>query len=212
MISIDKIYVIHYSKLTERKKNILKQFEDNNITNYEFIDNYDRDTITINTLLEYSTNPYKLNCGIITACVAIAHIETYKKIINNNYNLCLIFEDDIILCDNFMNKLNEYLESIPNDIDLGFLVDGCNLHANHYVNNNIISSKIWYDAKHSRTTSAYLITKKACEKLLTTIIPIKMEIDQQLNIEIETHNLKTYWCEPTICSEGSTTIYNSSCR
>ena len=211
MISIDKIYVIHYSKLTERKKNLLKQFEDNNITNYEFIDNYDRETITQDTLLKYSTEPHKLDYGIITACVAISHIETYKKIINNNYNLCLIFEDDIILCDNFMNKLNEYLESIPNDIDLGFLVDGCNLHANYW-NHNIISSKIWYNVNYSRTTSAYLITKKACEKILTTIIPFTMPIDHQLNIEIKTNNLKTYWCEPTICSEGSTTIYKSSCR
>ena len=195
MISIDKVFIIHYTKLKERKINILNQLKDNNITNYEFIDKYDREIVSTETIHSYINN---LQLTIAERCVGIAHIETYKKIIENNYKFCLILEDDIILTDNFIDKLNKYLECMPNDLDLGFLVDGCNFHAN-----NITSSQIWYNMHAGRTASAYLITNTACAKILTTIIPFYMPIDHQLNIEIKTHNLQSYWCEPTICTEGS---------
>ena len=40
-----KIFVLHYSKLVERKENILKQFSKYNITNYEFIELFDVEKI-----------------------------------------------------------------------------------------------------------------------------------------------------------------------
>jgi hypothetical protein len=36
-----KIFVLHYSKLVDRKKSIIEQFKKQNITNYEFIEKYD---------------------------------------------------------------------------------------------------------------------------------------------------------------------------
>jgi GR25 family glycosyltransferase involved in LPS biosynthesis len=179
--------------------------KDNNITNYEFIDKYDREIVSNEIITKYCDLINSKFLNIPICCITIAHIEIYKKIIENNYKVCLIFEDDIILTDNFIAKLNKYLKCLPSDLDLGFLVDGCNMHAP-----NIDISKIWYDIPYTRTTSAYLITKSACEKILTTIIPFDRAIDHQLNIEIKTHNLQVYWCEPTICTEGSKSIYRSS--
>jgi hypothetical protein len=42
----------------EISDDILKQFEDNNITNYEFIDNYDREIITHDNILKYASNSF----------------------------------------------------------------------------------------------------------------------------------------------------------
>jgi hypothetical protein len=53
MINIDKVFIIHYTKLKERKINILNQLKDNNITNYEFIDKYDREIFSIETIINY---------------------------------------------------------------------------------------------------------------------------------------------------------------
>ena len=41
-----KIFVLHYSKLTQRKQYILEQFASHGITEYEFIERFDKDTIT----------------------------------------------------------------------------------------------------------------------------------------------------------------------
>jgi GR25 family glycosyltransferase involved in LPS biosynthesis len=193
---IDKIYILHYSKLYDRKKNIIKQFEKYNIKNYQFIEDYDREKLSKDFIDRYCVgNNFS---GIAGKCNAISQFELYKNIIKNNYKLCLILEDDAILCNDFNNKLNEYISKIPNDFEIGFLVDGCNLHVK-----NIKDNIIWYPSLYSRTCCAYLITKQACEKITKTILPFKQNIDLTLNEEIFKHNLKNYWCEPTIVSEGS---------
>jgi GR25 family glycosyltransferase involved in LPS biosynthesis len=50
------------------------------------------------------------------------------NIIAENYERALIFEDDVILCDNFIDKLNNYITQLPEDYDMLFIGDGCNLH------------------------------------------------------------------------------------
>ena len=40
-----KIFVLHYTKLPERKASILRQFQEQDITNFEFVELYDRDTL-----------------------------------------------------------------------------------------------------------------------------------------------------------------------
>ena len=42
-IDVDKIYICHYKKLSERKKSILDQLNYFNMINYEFVENYDKD-------------------------------------------------------------------------------------------------------------------------------------------------------------------------
>ena len=193
---IDKIYITHYTKLYNRKEKMLSQFEKYNIINYEFIEKYDREHVTSDFVNNYCIgNNFG---GIAGKCNAITHLEVYNDIIKHNYKLCLILEDDAILCDNFDIKFKEYISNIPDDFEIGFLVDGCNLHEK-----NIKDSVIWYRSIYSRTCCAYLITKQACEKIVKTILPFTENIDHSLNKQIAKHNLKNYWCEPTIVSEGS---------
>ena len=106
-----KIFVLHYSKLVERKENILKQFNKNNITNYEFIELFDVEKIKNNYHLKFQ----KISIGSVS--LLLKHIYAYKQIIDN-YDEALILEDDIILCDDFMNKLNLYLTQLPKDLSL----------------------------------------------------------------------------------------------
>lgn len=203
MNKIDRIYVLHYSPLKERKEYLEKQFFQYKITNYEFFTDYsDRNDAKKDIIDKY----FKLdNLSPAQICIAISHIELYKKIIANNENMCLILEDDAIFCYDFVNNFNKYINCIPSDIDIAFINDGCNLHSA-----NRTSDTIWYPATYSRTTCSYLITKQACSKLLQTIIPFENPIDHELNKQIVLHNLKCYWCEPTLITDGSTTVYNSS--
>jgi GR25 family glycosyltransferase involved in LPS biosynthesis len=173
-----------------------------NITNYEFYEEFSRDSTSENIMKEY----FQLeNLTPTQICITIAHINIYKKIINNNFNFCLILEDDALFNDNFINNFNNYLSSCPKDIDIACINNGCNLHAD-----NIIPDKIWYSVKFTRTCCAYLITNNCCKKIIKTIIPFKKAIDHELNYQIKLHNLNVYWTEPTLISDGSETIYKSS--
>lgn len=202
MNGIDKVYVVHYKPLTDRKHNLMHQFEINGITNFEFCENYDRDS----TPKEVMDNYFKLdNLTPAQICITISHIGIYRDIVEKGYSRCLILEDDAMLCNGFSDILNRYMETLPANTDMAFLNNGCNLHAS-----NSVPERVWYPETASRTCCAYIITKNACEKMLPTIVPFLKAIDHELNRQIQMHSFNVYWCEPTIVTDGSESGYGSS--
>ena len=198
-----KIFVIHYKKLTDRKKSILTQFEKYNLTNYEFIE-IDRDELD-----NHNTSLFDKKFGNELTAISLSHFYAYKKI-SEYYDSALIFEDDIILSNNFMIKLTKYMNDLPNDFDILCIGDGCDLHVN---NIEIVSNKNIYkrDLKQHnyfiRCTDSYIVSKKCakflCEYIDNSAKNINKAIDCWLNnIAIE-NNFITYWAEPTIVTQGS---------
>jgi len=100
----------------------VEQFQKQNITNYEFIENFDKYEITDSESSIFDKT-YKKS----TMSLHLKHFYVYK-LIAEQYENALIFEDDVILCDNFMEKLNNYLTQLPTYYDMLFIGDGCNLH------------------------------------------------------------------------------------
>ncbi len=200
MMNIDKIYIVHYEPLIERKKYLLEQFLKYNVTNFEFYTEFDRRTVTQDKIRQYF-HLHNLNPAQI--CITIAHIEIYRDIVKNKYNSCLILEDDALFCDNFAEKFNTYMSCMPADYDMAFLNDGCGFHATS-------TGDIWCRATFSRTCCSYIITGTACKKMLPTIIPFTKAIDHELNTQITLHKLQVYWCEPTLIHDGSDEKYGSS--
>jgi len=202
MATIDHIYIVHYSPLIERKNYLLNKFKESNITNYTFYEKYNRNETSKEVMSQY----FKLdNLTPAQICITIAHIEIYKEIMEKGYERCLILEDDARLCDNFFDKLRVYYNAIPADFDLALINDGCKLHAS-----TIHPSTIWYLIPATRTCCAYIITRKCCSILIPSIIPFNYAIDAELNQQIIKHNLKVYWAEPTIVSDGSEHTYVAS--
>lgn len=197
---INKIYIIHYNKLVERKNYLIHFFNKNNITNYEFRELYQRDTLTT----EVTDNYFKLNnLNSAQICITIEHIETYREIVNNCSNengWYLILEDDTIFCDNFIEKLNNHMDNIPNDSEYLDISD-------YFVIN---SNNMWERKNTTRTTSAYLVNKKTCETILSTIIPFEYAIDHELNKQFKIHDTKTYWSSESLTHHGSGSNYNGS--
>lgn len=199
-INVSKIYIIHYNKLVERKNYLTNLFNKNNIHKFEFRELYQRETLTN----EISDKYFKLkNLNSAQICITIEHIETYREILNNSINdndWYLILEDDSILCDNFVTILNKYLENVPKDAEY--------LDISDYV--TITSPDMWVRNCATRTTCAYLINKKTCSKLLSTIIPFEKAIDHELNKQFELHNVKTYWSNLSLVHHGSGSNYIQS--
>lgn len=202
-MNIEKIFIVHYKPLIDRKKYLDDFFLKNGIKNYEFCTDYDRNSTSQEIIDSY----FKLkNLNPAQICITISHIEIYKKILNHpNDKFFLILEDDALFSENFVENFNKYIDLLPKDTNIAFLNSGCGLHAP-----SITFDKIWYSVPHSRTCCSYLINRETCEKLLNTIIPFQKAIDHELNTQIELHKLNSYWCEPTIISDGSERNYHSS--
>ena len=141
-----KVFVVHYKKLVKRKETILKQFEKFGITDYEFVD-IDRSEIHKYDLSKIE----QTNNSSAVIAINLSHYYIYKEIAEK-YQEALIFEDDAIMVDDFMERFVKYHTELVTNypfFDMLFLGNGCNLHILH---DKIIQGKhIYY--KSSEPTS-----------------------------------------------------------
>jgi GR25 family glycosyltransferase involved in LPS biosynthesis len=188
-----KIFVIHYTPLKERKISIMNQFEKNNITDYEFIETYDREDLNETDIKKFS------NLKLSHISLILKNVEIFKK---GNEDIFVIFEDDSILCDDFLIKLNEHLNNLPEKWDIIFSGECCNLHASP-----IIKGKILYETKLSRGAGMYILNKNVTNKLVKIFDNeknINLPFDHWFNyIYSKYGNLIYYWTEPVLVEQGS---------
>jgi len=194
-----KTFVIHYDKLVNRKENILRQLYENNME-FEFIQSKPKDTLTYEDKKKFS---------IITdseISLFLHHIICFQKLVEDTENdFCLVFEDDALFNSNFNSILQTYIPQLPEDWDMLYLGNGCNLHISDDIVNN--SSTNIFTRYSSRCTDSYLISKKCAKILLDDFndenFSTKYPIDYHFNEMIKKYQLKIFWAEPTIVYQGS---------
>jgi GR25 family glycosyltransferase involved in LPS biosynthesis len=202
-----KIFIIHYKILLDRRKHILYQFQKYNITDYEFIE-IDRDELS-----EQNTSMFEINYNKSQIAISLSHFYAYKQI-SEKYENALILEDDVLLCENFVMVLNLLLYQLPKDFDMLFIGDGCNLHIenhklipNKYIYEKCLHPTVWGGDGASRCTDSYIVNKKCAIKLCDYITNLttknNIPIDFWLNNAARDNDLKIYWSEPTIVTQGS---------
>jgi len=210
-MEINKYYMCHYSKLTERREYIENHIKNFNI-DLEWILFYDKEDIDwdsldkiypniLNIMNEFGRKLSKPEISLL-----LKHLEVFRDVIKNNYSNVIVFEDDIILDNDFNSKLDTYITQLPIDYDIFWIGSCCNLHT------NTIPNKYVYDANSSRCTHAYLISKKGCEKMLECLNDLNHPIDWFFNYVIRTKKLKNYWAEPDLAQQNivfNTTIQHN---
>lgn len=209
-MKLDQIYISHYEKLTDRKVYFDKIISTNPTFKGAQIvssnDETDKQALLNSSYVDDRTIWHGLKNSEI--CIAEQMFRIYKLIAKSNNSLCLILEDDFVLTENFDHYLNEFLNNLPNDFDCVFMSSCCDLKPKH---NNVVN-KYFYEEETSRCTTAYLIKKETCEKILS-IANYTAPIDWHLNFIREKLGLKYYWTEPIIVLQGSEKdIYKSNLR
>jgi glycosyl transferase family 25 len=187
-----KFFITHYTPLIERKSNIVAQLEKHGIIEYEFIELYDREKLNKSNLDKFS------QIKLSEISLFLKHIEIFNKCSDE---IVIVFEDDAILVDNFMDKLTQYLDEL-NKYSWDVLFSGgcCDLHVNSVENKHI------YESNGSRGTCMYVLNKGVCSKLKNIIekeTQIIKPIDHWFNDMGHKYNLKYYWSEPELVIQGS---------
>ena len=203
-----KIFVVHYDKLVERRQNMVKQLLVNGIE-AEFVTQYDRNNISNNDQIIFSINKIQTDRN---KAITLSHLYCYREI-TNKYDYALILEDDAIFHNQFKERLDYYVSQLPNDWDMLFIGDGCNLHIPYDIvsksNTNIfkkcLEPTFWGGNGATRCSDSYLISKKCAIKVIEFIEHTKIDnaIDWWLNDVCRKYNFNVYWAEPTIVSQGS---------
>jgi GR25 family glycosyltransferase involved in LPS biosynthesis len=221
---VDKIFICHYSKLKNRRQGMLRQKEQ-----YHFCD---IEWITEEVVKEYNIHEYynssaeffdrrlasdfgkqyhlsyqKLTRGEIE--ITLQHIHTYRKMVEENLSRCIIFEDDVVLKENYSGNLARCLHLLPKDFDIFYFGQGC-FQEQEFDEKEVKETYrdppftvFRKENRQSRYSDSYLISRKAAEKLLDTMIPFCFPIDWELNYQQFIHDMNIYWVYPTLTYQGS---------
>jgi GR25 family glycosyltransferase involved in LPS biosynthesis len=221
---IEKIFICHYSKLENRRRGMLEQEEryrfcdvewvtEEAVQDWPFQEYYNpsaeffRERVNSEFGRQYHVSYHRLTRGEIE--ITLQHIAAYRKIIAENLSQAIIFEDDVILKDNFRVNIARCAKLLPQDYDVFYFGQGC--FQEQKFDEAEVREK-YTDApftvfkkenRQSRFTDSYLISRKGAETLLARMIPFCFPIDWELNYQQFVLGMNIYWVYPTLTYQGS---------
>ena len=74
--------------------------------------------------------------------IGMSHINVWKQFLQTNKEQCIIFEDDALFVDNFVEKLKIGLSNTPDDYDMLYI--GCFGCQNQFNYHTIIKGRTIY--------------------------------------------------------------------
>ena len=201
-MNLNKIYICHWKRLTDRKEELLKNLKDQNIKNYTFIEDYDKDNWDISELKKifphvFGKTPSGKFLNHPEISLLLKHYHIILDLYNSDNSYALVLEDDVVFCDNFLDELKNCFVDLPDDWDLVWVGTCCDLHSKY------VPGKKIYPEKSSRCTHAYMISKKCSEKIINHLDEITEAIDHTYNFFIQKLNLNNYWLEPPLAIQNS---------
>jgi GR25 family glycosyltransferase involved in LPS biosynthesis len=199
--NVDEVYVCHYTKLVERREITNSILLENKILSKWIITNDKedinqenlKDFVSINKPLGLEGIHKNRTLRLSEISLILKHRDCWLDIIKNDYKSALVLEDDVLLCDDFLNRFNLQIKDIPNDFDIIWIGSCCNLHVQ-----DIVSDKYLYKNNGSRCTHAYLISNKCALKMLDFVKSNKYPADFMFNKAISELSLENYWMEPDL--------------
>ena len=224
-----KTYILHCKTLTERLNFIQNQLDKHNFSNVEWFTKYDANELTEEDLKNFyagvrpevymskvvsggwnpiGIEPRKLSPAEISLTIKWGKLLQKNGTGDDPY--VLVLEDDAILCNNFTEHFDRYLNQTPLNWEVIYLGDGANLHAP-----NVQPEKLAYRMQHpaSRCTDSVLITKKGAEKISKNYFPFDHVVDWEIGYQQKAENVIVYWWEPTLVTQASQNgIFKSTLR
>lgn len=160
---------------------------------------FKRLNLNVKWITDYDPNQFKLlqgfkNTGEIS--LYYKHLHCINEQVQNSIDKILIFEDDVLLPDNFNIFYKKCIgEFSALNGDIMFLGTCCNI----LVNNPIIGKYVYYDASYlSRCSHCYVVTNSAAHKILKCAQNINMSWDFKLNECIKKEKLRSCYTHPSI--------------
>lgn len=205
-MSIDKVYIIHFDELKDRKNYLDNEINNRfGFSNYEFIINTKESDSEILKTHNFKYNRDIWNSPLSNAEICNMHVQfkVWEKIAQGDEETVMIVEDDIIFKDNYDELFPIMIENLPIDYDICFIAECCNLLLPE-------EKGIYFKESYgSRCCVAYIVNKKSAKKLIE-IKDFYRPVDHHLNFLKDKISLKYYWSTPPIFKQGSDSVYKSN--
>ena len=205
-----KAFVIHAATLKERGEHMDRMLRSIGM-DYEFISEGDADQLTNELLDKYlknSNKPDNIRNKLPQASCAIKHFLAYEHIVARNIEGILIFEDDIILHDNFLPCFEQSMKEYrKNYAEKSILISYEDSTLRFVPRSRREKGRVLYPAKNGRTTGCYFVNRTAAKAILDQIRNERCDrpIDWYHNLLFDKGIVECLWCQPAIATQGSFT-------
>ena len=185
MTNLPKIFCLTLKDTPKRREYAEQHFKENGL-DVEFFEGINGTTFGLRTTIPYKDDntegyDYFISSGHI-GCI-LSHLMLWKTLQYLPYEEIIILEDDVILCNNFINKLNVYKSQLPNDWQYVFVGHCCLPPENYHIK---VTENIITTTHPPMCTHAYMIKKSS--------IPVLLETNHQawaaVDIQIQKKTLK----------------------
>ena len=193
LAKIDRFYVVHCTRLRERREQLEPVLRRWGIQ-AEWVEKYDDRDIGLGDLLRFCRT-WSLTRQEISVFLKQRYI--FRDIVEKGYRTAFVLEDDALLGADFGNQAVRFLAHLPEEFDLVFFGESCQMHGTDSVNSFFCA------AERSRSASGYLVTGDCCAKMRGFFDRIGRPVDLQLDEAIRELGLVVYWAEPPLIGTGS---------
>lgn len=209
-----RVHVAHYTRFVERRIHLENQLALSGLVAFEpgWIEEFDREEI----LTEYEKgvygNPSVINASVVS--VILKHLRAFKAAAESEVPYHLVLEDDVVIPRDFLGSLMVSLRQMPDDWEILFVGDGCNLRIPFWrrrTGKDVYFrgwKKTWWGgAGTARCAAAYVIRPGFARRFLenpksrppfgdTAIDWLMAEVGYELKI-------RSYWSEPPLIRQGA---------
>jgi GR25 family glycosyltransferase involved in LPS biosynthesis len=182
---IDKIIVINLDRAKERKTKLIENFNrvGININDVLFLSAFDGESL--NNTFERTIHGGSMGRTFAKGeiCCTLSHITAIKMAKTLGYKNILILEDDIELCDNFLDRIDDIEKQLPENWDqiyVGAIVSGLG----DKVSENIYKIK----TDNMMGTHSYLLNSSVYDLVSNKLLGFNTSTDGEFNI-LHTNNM-----------------------
>ncbi len=226
---LEKIYIIHYVKLVERRAYLERRLRELGLEDYaEWVistkdGSFPKKELAMQDSSEQAMAERKKYLGEkippigrIDMIMMLQHIQVLRKIASNKKeNVSMVFEDDVLLDDDFPDKLRESVDKLRNiEWDICYTDKGSLLvEPNVRKEKNSLLTLYESRDKRANTTGSFLIKSAGAKLLLKLMKKITLGPDMELTYVQKKNNLNVYWTVPFLTHQGSIEeVYQSNVR
>ena len=190
-IPITFIVMTSIKERVDNVNNIIKNNDLTNTTIYDAVIGKEQNRELLyknNTINEFTKN--KIRDGAI-GCT-LSHINIWKEFANSNNgsDKLVVMEDDMDVVGDFKNKLQNYVNHLPNDFDISQIY----LSKTHERNkSNVQKINDFVETGYPQNgTVGYIISKNGAKKLLKHSLPMYEAVDAMIKDAIRQNKIISY--------------------
>jgi glycosyl transferase family 25 len=214
-----RVYVIHYTRLSDRRTHMEKVVSESGLECYplRWVVEHDREEIESRHASGEFGDPVAFGASFVS--VILKHLEVFHRVAESTVPFHLILEDDVFITEDWKEKLGRMLRTMPEDWEILFVGDGCDLHVpfwrrflagRSFRDGGVFFrgwDKTWWGGGGiSRCGAGYLIRPESARRFLTSAHskpPFSVPIDWLMNRVGAELKMRSYWAEPPLVTQGA---------